>query len=229
FDRPISWMVFVLLAIAAIFYIYKNFDKANSLVNVDIQMNRDAALNKVARLASEFETGPEDFKQAAAFRNDSRFQNFVELEDGGLDTFTHIISKGYYYSYHWTVRHFKEQEANEVVFWFKPNGDTYGFSEKIPETEKGAALDADEALRIAEHNAIYNWEVDLEPYKLVEKSKEKQISGRIAFLNHIQWWKIWTKQSGGSLTVLGQVAGGYLFAIISEFTGLHGAGNHKNG
>jgi len=142
-------------------------------------MDRQAALDKAAQLSREFNIGPQDFKQAAAFRNDSRFQNFVELEGGGLDTFTQIIADGYYSSYHWSVRHFKEQDANEVVFWFKPNGDIYGFDEKIPESEKGAALSQEDALKLAEHHAIYNWDVDLEPYKLVEKSKEEQISGRV--------------------------------------------------
>ena len=181
FNRPMSWIIFVLLAAGGVFYVARNFEKANSLINVDIQMDRNSALEKAARLSREYNIGPKEFEQAAAFRNDSRFQYFVELEAGGLDTFTSIVADGYYYSYHWSVRHFKEQDANEVVFWFKPNGETYGFNEKIPESEKGAALSEDEALKLAEHHAIYNWDVDLEPYKLVEKSKEEQISGRIDY------------------------------------------------
>ncbi len=179
FNRPLGWVIFGLLAVSSVFYIYFNFDKANSLITVDIQMDREAALAKAQELATEFEIGPKDFQQAAAFRNDNNFQNFVELEAGGIDTFTQIISEGYYYSYHWSVRHFKEQDANEVTFWFKPNGEPYGFSEKIPESEKGAALNQDEALRVAEHHAVYNWNVDLTPFELIEKSKEEQTSGRV--------------------------------------------------
>ncbi len=179
FNHPVSWIIFVMLAIGSIFYIYYNFGKANSLVNIDVNMDRKEALEKAAKIAREFEIGPQEFRQAAAFRNDSHFQNFVELEAGGLDTFTQLVADGYYSSYHWSVRHFKEADANEVVFWFKPNGETYGFNEKVPESEKGAALNQEEALKIAEHNAIYNWDVDLEPYKLIEKSKEEQISGRV--------------------------------------------------
>lgn len=142
-------------------------------------MDREAALKKAAELAAEFEIGPQNYKQAAAFRNDNRFQNFVELEGGGLEKFTEILEKGYYHSYHWSVRHFEEFNAHELIFWFKPNGEIYGFYEKIPELEKGAALSPDEARQIAEHHAIYNWNVDLFPYELVEHSKEKQISGRV--------------------------------------------------
>jgi hypothetical protein len=179
FYRPVSWILFVIVAAGGIFYVINNFEKANPLVSVNIQMDRETALNEAVRLAEEFEVGPADFKQAAAFRRDSRFQNFTELEGGGLDTFNLIIAEGYYYPYYWTVRHFQEQNANEAVFWFKPSGETYGFHEKIPESQPGAALSQDEALRAAEHHAIYNWDVDLLPFDLVEKSKTEQISGRV--------------------------------------------------
>ena len=179
FHQPTSWIFFLLLATLSGIYIYFNFDKANSLVNVEIEMNREEALQEAANFALEYKIGPDSFKQAAAFLSDHRFRNFVELEGGGIDTFTQIIADDFYQSYYWTIRHFKEQEANEAVFWFKPNGDKYGFHEKIPESEKGAALSQEEALRIAEHHAIYNWDVDLEPFKLIEKSKVEQISGRV--------------------------------------------------
>lgn len=179
FYRPVSWILFVLVAAGGIFYVINNFEKANPPVSVHIQMDRETALNEAVRLAEEFEIGPTDFKQAAAFRRDSRFQNFTELEGGGLDTFNLIIAEGYYHPYYWAVRHFQEQNANEAIFWFKPSGETYGFYEKIPESQPGAALSQEEALRAAEHHAIYNWDVDLLPYKLVEKSKTEQISGRV--------------------------------------------------
>jgi len=179
FNRPWSWMFLCAVAIAGIIYTCHNFDKANSLINLNIEMDRELALQKAADMAKKFRIGPEDFKQAAAFRNDYRFQNFVELEAGGLDTFTSVLSNDYYQSYHWSVRHFKEQDAHEAIFWFKPNGDSFGFVEKIPESVDGKALTEDEALGIAEHHAVYNWDVDLSPYELVEQSKEEQISGRV--------------------------------------------------
>lgn len=57
-----------------------------------VQMDRKAALKKATRLATDFDIGPESYKQAAGFRKDSRFQNFTELEAGGLDTFNFIVS-----------------------------------------------------------------------------------------------------------------------------------------
>ncbi len=179
FYRPVSWILFALIAAGGIFYVTKNFEKANPLVSVNISMDRETALAEATRLTEEFGIGPDGYKQAASFRKDSRFQNFTELEGGGLDTFKLVISEKYYHPFYWTVRHFKEQEANEAYFWFKPSGEPYGFHEKIPESQPGAALSQEEALRAAEHHAIYNWDVDLLPYELVEKSKTEQISGRV--------------------------------------------------
>jgi hypothetical protein len=179
FQKPITWLVFVLLAVAGIIYTYLNFDKANSLVNVEIEMDRHTAMVKAARLAKEFNLGPDSYKQAAAFRNDTEFQNFVELEAGGLDAFKQVIASGYYFPYQWTVRHFKEQETNEVKFCFKPDGSVYGFTEKIPEAQEGKALTATEAKRIAEESATLNWHVKFNDYEIIEESKEEQTNGRI--------------------------------------------------
>ncbi len=179
FSRPLSWIIFILISFVAVLYTYQNFDKATSLVSLSIEMDRESALEKATSLAKKYSLGPEEFKQSAAFDRDSRFQTFVELEAGGLDTFKNCIEKGNYHAYYWEVRHFKEQEANEVSFWFTPSGSSYGFAEKIAESEEGEALSEEEALKIAEHYATYNWDVDLSTYKVVEKSKEEQISGRV--------------------------------------------------
>ncbi|MBN2774171.1 MAG: CPBP family intramembrane metalloprotease [Prolixibacteraceae bacterium] len=179
FRHPLAWFIFIILSVASVIYISKNFEKANSLVNVKVSMDREMALEKAVDLANEFSIGPGDFKQAVAFRQDNRFQTFVELEAGGLDTFRNYIEKGNYYPYYWHVRHFKEQEINEASFWFTPDGQPFGFSEKIPETEKRPNLDVDEAQKLAEHMAAYNWDVDLLNYELVEKSKTEQVCGRV--------------------------------------------------
>jgi len=80
-------------------------------------MNRETALEKASSLARNYELGPDDYKTAAVFTNDERFQNFVELEAGGLEKFTEVLESGLYSSYNWKVRHFMEHETNEVTFY----------------------------------------------------------------------------------------------------------------
>jgi len=179
FRQPVTWAVWIVLSVAAIIYISGNFNKANSLLHVDISMDRESALEKAVALSKKYSLGPDDFRQAVAFSRDRQFQTFVELEAGGLDSFQTCISRGYYSPFYWQVRQFKEHDAHEVTFWFKPDGEPFGFKEKIPETDEGKALSQDEAQRVAEHLAAYYWDVDLTPYKLAERSKEEQISGRV--------------------------------------------------
>ncbi|MCK4701082.1 MAG: hypothetical protein KAT38_12130, partial [Bacteroidales bacterium] len=134
FRKPITWVVIVAIAVVSAIYAFNNFDKANPIVSLDIKMNRETALEKAALLAEESFLGPVDYKTAAVFTNDNSFQNFVELEAGGLEKFTEILETGLYSSYNWKVRHFKEHEPNEVIFTFTPAGEIYGFSEKLADS-----------------------------------------------------------------------------------------------
>jgi len=179
FQKPLAWILIVVIAAISGIYVFYNFDKANPIVGLDIQMNRDAALDKAANLAEDLMLGPEDYRTAVVFTNDNTFQNFVELEAGGLEKFKEILDEGIYSSYSWKVRHFKEHETHEVVFTFTPSGESYGFSERLADAEEGAALKEAEALVIATREAQENWDLDLSAYKLVEKSKEEVESGRI--------------------------------------------------
>lgn len=179
FRKPITWIVIVAIAVVSAIYAFNNFDKANPIVSLDIKMNRETALEKAAFLAGESLLGPLEYKTAAVFKNDNSFQNFVELEAGGLEKFTEVLETGLYSSYNWKVRHFKEHEPNEVIFSFTPAGEIYGFSEKLADSEEGAALVEDEALRIATDESQKHWNVNFAGYELVEKSKEEVESGRI--------------------------------------------------
>lgn len=178
FRSPYFWIGLLVIAIASTAFLYFNFEKANPLVNITVEMNRDEALQKAATLAEENQLGPVDFKQAASFRNDTHFQNYTELEGGGLEVFNDIIQKDTYQSYQWKVRQFKEKEVNEVTFSFTPKGELYSFTEKIAEDLPGEALPVDSALQIATAGAK-KWQIDLSNYDLVEKSMEQKPGGRI--------------------------------------------------
>ena len=62
------------------------------------------------------------------------------------EAFTAMMRDGLYEAYHWNVRHFKEGETNEILIRFDPAGRPYGFRERMPEDEPGAALDSEAAL-----------------------------------------------------------------------------------
>jgi hypothetical protein len=166
------------VSLGAILYAYRFFPEAFPIVAIDLQMDRNQALASARQLAEKHQWKPEEFKQAASFRSDQETQNFVELEAGGNEAFRRMLTEGLYSPYAWNVRHFKENETYEVLIRFTPKGEPYGFIQKLPEKEAGAALAADSARAIAE-SAVRDWQIDLSQYQLAEQSQETRPGGRI--------------------------------------------------
>jgi hypothetical protein len=87
-----------------------NFPQAFSLVGLELDMDREAAL---------LEWGRSDFRQAASLRLDDRARSFVELEAGGAEAFTGLLRNGPFQPYQWVVRHFRAGEVREVEIRFR--------------------------------------------------------------------------------------------------------------
>ncbi|MGE0206373.1 MAG: CPBP family intramembrane glutamic endopeptidase, partial [Candidatus Babeliales bacterium] len=148
-------------------------------VHLDITMNRNEALRQAAMLAKKFNWGPENYKQATVFDNDDEAQNFIELEGGGKKAFAHILEEKYFAPYTWHVRHFAQSNPNETLILFTPEGNPYGFREKIAEDTPGKALFQEEARALAVNAATKDWHTDFANYTLVESSQEAKPNGRI--------------------------------------------------
>ena len=179
FASPVFWVVLSVISVGCAIFAFANFDRAFSVVDLELRMDRVTALSEARRLAESFDWGPEGFRQAASFRVDDRSRSFVELEGGGREAFAALLGEGPYFPYQWVVRHFRESEARELEVRFLPDGTPYGYRERLPEDAPGAALDADAARAIAEGGAGAPWNVDLSEYELVESSREEQPSGRV--------------------------------------------------
>ncbi len=179
FRKPVFWLVFVLLSLVLIWFSAVNFPRAFPLVSLDLEMDRETALAASRELAERHGWGPAEYRQAATFALDSELQSFVELEGGGKDAFAEMLTGEFVSPYAWEVRHFREFETTETRIRFTPAGKPYGFVEKLPEDEPGAALESPEARRIAERAATTDWAVDLGRFELVEESHEVRPSGRV--------------------------------------------------
>ena len=179
FTSPVFWAALSATSLGCAIFAFANFDRAFSVVDLELRMNREAALSEARQLAESFDWGPEGFRQAASFRVDDRSRSFVELEGGGREAFAALIREGPYYPYLWIVRHFRESEARELEVRFLPDGTPYGYRERLPEDAPGPALDADAARAIAEGGAGAPWNVGLADYELVESSRAEQPSGRV--------------------------------------------------
>jgi len=138
FRKPIFWLALSAASIGAVIFTVKYFSEAFPIVTLDLQMNREQALEAARQSAQKYQWKPEDFKQAASFRLDQEVQNFVELEGGGKEAFARMLKDSLYSPYTWRVRHFKEGETHETLIRFTPKGEPYGFVQKLPEKSGGA-------------------------------------------------------------------------------------------
>jgi hypothetical protein len=174
-----TWIVLALLSAGAIVYSVAYFGDAFPIVNVDLRMNRSAALDSAQVRAERLGLGPEGFSQAASFETDREVQTYAELEGGGRDAYRRMIETERYQPYRWTVRHYAPNEARETTFRFTPGGTPYGFTEEWPESAPGPALAPDSARAIAEARATSAWTVDLSQYTPVSSSRQERPNGRV--------------------------------------------------
>ena len=177
--RPVFWAAFSVIAVACAAFAVANFPRAFSIVELDLQMDRSAALAEARRLADELGWGPSGYRQAASFRVDDRVRNFVELEGGGPAAFAGLLADGPFHPYQWVVRHFRGGEVREVVVRFRPDGAPYGFRERLSDDDPGAALDPHAARAIAENGTGLPWNVALDRYEPVQASQVERPGGRV--------------------------------------------------
>ncbi|KKP29920.1 MAG: hypothetical protein UR12_C0001G0055 [candidate division TM6 bacterium GW2011_GWF2_30_66] len=179
--KPIFWAIFVILSIACTIFTIKYFSQAQSIINIDIKMDRNQALQEAKKLSKLYKLGPnyldsKDYKQAIIFEIDNNVKTFIELECGGKEAFIKMVKDGLYMPYKWTVRHFKEFEKNEVYIKFTHEGKPYGFIEIISDDTPGQDISKKEAQKIAQKEASTNWGINFDNYKETEYSKNlKQI------------------------------------------------------
>ncbi len=179
FRKPLIWVVVVAASLGGVFFASRYFSSAYPIVSLDLRMNREEALARARDISGRLQFPPEGYREVASFSGDQFTQNFIELEGGGTAVLRSVIASGLHHPFTWTVRHFKPGETRETRISFTPQGLPWGFTVKLPENEKGAALDADPARKIAEDAAVSGWQVDLGPYQLVEKSRDVRPGGRV--------------------------------------------------
>ena len=122
FHRPITWIALFVLSLFSVWVAQRYFSEAFPLVALDLQMDRERALEQSAQRVDIHGWGPGQYKQAASFELDGQTQHFVELEGGGNAAFMDMLAGDLYAPYQWKVRHFQQGSAHEVTLSFKPDG-----------------------------------------------------------------------------------------------------------
>ena len=150
------------LAIISTIVIFAFWDRSFSSLNVNVEMNRNTALKEAVRISKTFPSIKDNTSKAAIYNFDSELRDYIELKQGGKDEFQDIIDQNIYSPFYWSVRIFEENKIPEATFWFKPNGDRYGFSLKIPEDEEDDSILEDEALSLIKNEInSFGWEISI--------------------------------------------------------------------
>ena len=179
FRKPVFWAALTAFSAACGAFAVVNLPRVFSIVEIDLEMDRRAALGEARRLADGLGLGPSGYRQAASFRVDRRARSFVELEGGGREAFARLVREGPFRPYQWVVRHFRGGVVREAEVRFRPDGAPYGFRETLAEDAEGAALNSVAAGAVAAAATGAPWNVALGDYILVDASREERPSGRI--------------------------------------------------
>jgi len=171
--RLILWAVFGVLAVGAFLGLRKS---VFSVVDLQLTMDRDQALNAAREHAKEHGWGPPRYQQGAWFSGGGNAKAFFELK-GGRDKLVELVEQGAFTPARWCVRHFEESEKREGTVCFTPSGDFYSLNEILPETWEGATISGEDAEALA-REALEEAGHDLSIYALHAQRESEQPSGR---------------------------------------------------
>ncbi|MCJ7627870.1 MAG: hypothetical protein MUO50_05720, partial [Longimicrobiales bacterium] len=102
--KPAFWITLALAGLAGSVLALKLFPVAFPILSVDIEMDRQGALDQARDLADRFQWEPAEFRQAASFGHlDPAFQTYMELEGGGLEEINRLVGEGVFSLYAWRV------------------------------------------------------------------------------------------------------------------------------
>lgn len=211
------WIVFLLLALVAAVAALRLVFLVEPGLNVEITFSRQQALDAAAEFQRERFPTLVTQRTAAAFLGDRDFQNYVELEAGGVEAYQQLIAEPAAVTHYWRVRAFAPGQKHELITDFSPRGELIAFNHLVPEDEGNTVLAEDTARQLAEDGARALLGPRFDDYALIETTRETQASGRADYDFTYEHAAL---QPGAARLRLGMtVAGGELVAIQnSKFT-----------
>ena len=155
------------------------WDQSFSSLNVNISMDRNEAIAQAVEQSKSFPLLSEHSKHAVMYGFDGALRNYIELKEGGREAFQSIIDEKIISPYYWMVRVFEENTIAEGTFYYRPNGDLYGFNFRIPETYEDDSLSEEAAFVLVNERVNDYWKGDFQAYELIDNSLMKQTNDRV--------------------------------------------------
>jgi hypothetical protein len=171
------------------------WDTSFSSLNVNISMDRNEAVAQAVEQSKSFPLLSEHSKHAVMYGFDGTLRNYVELKAGGQSAFQSIIDEKIISPYYWAVRIFEENTIAEASFYYRPNGDPYGFDHRVPNDHIDDSLSEEAALALINERVNDYWKGDFQEYELIDSSLIKQSNDRVDHtFTYEHRKKIWAKR-----------------------------------
>ncbi|HJO21069.1 MAG TPA: hypothetical protein QGF75_00180, partial [Candidatus Marinimicrobia bacterium] len=97
-----------IVAIASILGLSYYWNDFIGSLNVNVSMDRDAAITEAQAATKDFEVLGDNLDEASEYSFTSSLRDYVELKQGGREKFQSIIDSDIFSPYNWIVRTFKE-------------------------------------------------------------------------------------------------------------------------
>ncbi len=168
------WFILVCVLICALSLIIgvKYFSRVFPEASIDFKITRSQS----AKLAKEFlkEKGFDwsGYNHAAIFTHDDIAKVFLEREMGLSEANQIMGSK--IRLWRWSNRWFKPLQKEEFKVHITPEGELVGFEHLLPEEKKGADLEKEEALALAEGFLVQIMGKDLNQLEFLDVTSEKR-------------------------------------------------------
>jgi hypothetical protein len=173
-----KWLFAFVVSLTCSYFSVRLFPVVFPLVQVQLKMNRQEALEKGKAWHQAFHQGTYD-SAVASFQGQPQVQSFIELEGGGAEAFQKILEHKHFRPFIWKVRHYSPHSIPEAWTYFTPEGDWWGFFESLSEEEPGEKLSKTEALELALKLAEQRLGWKPEDHTLLESVSTTAKSGRI--------------------------------------------------
>lgn len=205
------WTGFLTVSLLATIAAFKLMFLVEPGLNVDISFSRQQALAAAADFHQQQFPQLQTERTAAAFISDRDFQNYVELEAGGLDVYQSLVPDPDVSTHFWRVRTFTPGQKQELITAFSPQGTPIAFSYLIPDDEPGPALDENAARVLAEAGMRNLLGERFASYAPLQEQEVRQSSGRMDYTFTYQHKNILPADARLRLNV--RVAGDQVVAI----------------
>lgn len=176
------WVIFLITSLVAAVAAVKLMFAAAPGLSLEISFSREQAVAAAEAFQQRQFPQLTTDRSASVFVSDRHFQNYVELEAGGVEAFQALMPQLDAVTHYWKVRRFTAGQEHELITAFSPKGEPVSFAYKIPEQEAGAALDEQAARQLAEAGARQFMGTRFDAYKSLETKATKQTSGRADYI-----------------------------------------------